>query len=164
MVQMLHSRTQLTTIHKAWAHANINTNEQANQRAKMGHNHDHKATRAPHAHANSTHTTFKNIGGTLCRKCQTKPPLDTKGKHIFKNDIKRNLRLLANKIHELHKWLRNSNIDNELSNELWENLTITDKQKTYPIKYWTICGLRSQTNLLWCRSPPLENMPYLHLI
>jgi hypothetical protein len=66
-----------------------------------------------------------------------KGPIRHLGKQIVKHDKGHNLVFIANQTHQLHKWLENDNIDKVLSNELWTNPTVTDKQKTCMIKLQT---------------------------
>ena len=53
-VAMLHSCTQITTIHKVKAHASIHGHEQANTLAKIGCELDHRDTVMPYDHAHPT--------------------------------------------------------------------------------------------------------------
>jgi ribonuclease HI len=75
---MLQSHTQITTLHKVKAHANINYgNEQADTLAKIGCELD---IETPQCHMNMHtlhHTTSKKTGGIQCKKHQTKALLDT---------------------------------------------------------------------------------------
>jgi hypothetical protein len=83
-------------------------------------------------------TTYKKIGGTQCKKhAPDKDPIRHLGKYILKYDKRHNLEIIANQIHQLHKWLNNQDIDKILSNEFWNNPTITDKQKTCLVKFRT---------------------------
>ena len=64
-----------------------------------------------------------------------KGPIRHLGMHIVIHGKGHNLAIIANKTHQLHKWLENDNIDKVLSNELWINPTVTDKQTTCLIKF-----------------------------
>ena len=64
-----------------------------------------------------------------------KGPIRHLGKHVLKYDKNHNLEVIANQTHQLHKWLENKDIDKTLSNNLWKNPSITNKQKTYLIKF-----------------------------
>ena len=59
------------------------------------------------------------------------------GKCITKYDKKHNLALIATQTHQLHKWFDNKNIDKALSNDFWNNLVITNKQKICLVKFRT---------------------------
>lgn len=50
---------------------------------------------------------------------------------ILKHDNEHNLATIANQTHQLHKWLENDRIDEPLSNDLWANSNVTDKQKKH---------------------------------
>ena len=54
MTTMLQSRTQITTLHKVKAHANVNGNVQANTLTKIGCELDHRDAAMRHEHAHPT--------------------------------------------------------------------------------------------------------------
>ena len=58
-------------------------------------------------------------------------------KHIIKYDIIKNLEPMVTQTPNIYKWTSNVDIDKELLNELWNNLNITDKQKSCLIKFRT---------------------------
>ena len=66
-----------------------------------------------------------------------KGPIRHLSKYILKHDKKHNLTIMASQTHQLHKWLDNKDIDKNLSNDFWNNPTITNKQKTCLIKFRT---------------------------
>ena len=51
------------------------------------------------------------------------------GKHILKHHKGHNLAIISCQTHQLHKWLKNVDIDKILSNDLWTNLVVMDKPK-----------------------------------
>ena len=59
MVEMLQNRTQITTLHKVCAHANIEGNEKANELAKLGRVKDHQGSKHPYEHAHATPFYFQ---------------------------------------------------------------------------------------------------------
>lgn len=140
---VLQSHTQITTLLKVRAHANIDGNEQADKLAKRGCKLDHNIAIEAYVHAHPPPTTSKKSGGTLCLKHQTKAHRKTYAqidhrhleKHILKYDKNHNLGLLADPTHQIYKWLGNTNINKELSNDLCKNSAITNKQRTYHIKF-----------------------------
>ena len=83
------------------------------------------------------HTTSKKDGGTQCKKHHTRAPYNTLANTSLNMTKKHNLALIATQTHQLHKWLDNKDIDKALSNDFWNNPTITDKQKTCLIKFRT---------------------------
>jgi hypothetical protein len=58
-------------------------------------------------------------------------------KQIIKHDRINNLETMAIQTPNICKWTCNADIDKELSNEFWNNPTITDKQKSCLIKFRT---------------------------
>ena len=59
MINMLISRTQITTLHKIKAHANINGNEHAYTLAKRGRKLDDGDVATPYEHAHPTPYYFQ---------------------------------------------------------------------------------------------------------
>jgi hypothetical protein len=66
-----------------------------------------------------------------------KGPVRFLEKQIIEYDIINNLDIMALQTPNICKWTCNANIDKELSNEFWNNHTITDKQKSCLIKFRT---------------------------
>jgi hypothetical protein len=66
-----------------------------------------------------------------------KGPVRFLEKQIIKYDRENNLENMAAQTPNTYKWIGNTDIDNELSNEFWENPKITDKQKSCLIKFRT---------------------------
>ena len=58
MIKMLISRTQITTLHKTIAHANINGNEHADTLAKLGVN-NQRDVATPYKHTHPTPYYFQ---------------------------------------------------------------------------------------------------------
>ena len=75
---------------------------------------------------------WHSMQGTL-----DKGPIRHLGKYILKHDKGLNLTIMASQTHQLHKWFENKDIDKILSNDLWTNPAITDKQKTCFIEFRT---------------------------
>ena len=72
MVRMLQIRTQITTLHKVRAHANISGNEQADKLDKLGCTLDHQNAIEIHEHAHPTPYYLQKTGGTQCKIHQIK--------------------------------------------------------------------------------------------
>ena len=66
-----------------------------------------------------------------------KGPVRFLEKQIKKYDRINNLETMAIQTPNICKWTRNEDIDRELSNEIWNNPSITDKQKSCLIKFCT---------------------------
>ena len=66
-----------------------------------------------------------------------KGPIRHLQQYIIKHDKQHNLAIMASQTHQLHKWIANKDIDKALSNDFWNNPTITDKQKTCLVKFRT---------------------------
>ena len=113
---MLQSRTQITTLHKVKAHANINGNEQAETLAKIGCELDHKDVVMPHKHAHSTPYYLQKDWWHSMQETPDKGPIRHLGKQVLKYDKKYNLEVIANQTHRLHKWLENKDIDKTFNN------------------------------------------------
>jgi hypothetical protein len=65
-----------------------------------------------------------------------KGPIRHLGKYVLKYDKSHNLEIIAHQTHQSHKWLDNKDIEKILSNDFWENPTITDKRRTCLVKFW----------------------------
>jgi ribonuclease HI len=87
MTTMLQSRTQITTLHKVKAHANMNGNEQANTLAKIGCELDHKDV-MPHEHAHPTPYYLQKDWWHSMQETPDKGPIKHLGKHVLKYDKK----------------------------------------------------------------------------
>ena len=66
-----------------------------------------------------------------------KGPIRHLGKYILKYDKHHNLTIIATQTHQLHKWLDNKDIDKVMSNDFWNKLIITNKQKICLVKFRT---------------------------
>ena len=53
--------------------------------------------------------------------------LNNTHKITLKYDKKHNLEIIANQTHQLHKWLKNKDIDKTISNNSWTNPSMMDK-------------------------------------
>ena len=91
----------------------------------------------PHEHAHPTPYYLQKDWWHSMQETPDKGPIRHLGKHVLKHDKKHNLEIIANQIHQLHKWLENKDIDKTLSNNFWTNPSITDKQKTCLVKFQT---------------------------
>ena len=132
---MLQTRTQTTTLHKVKARANISGNEQADKLAKLGCTLHHTNAVETYEHAHPTpYYLHKNWWHSM-QATPYKGPIRHLQQYIIKHDKKRNLTIMASQTHQLHKWLANNDIDKALSNDFWNNPTITDKQKTCLVKF-----------------------------
>ena len=58
-----------------------------------------------------------------------KGPIRFLEKHIIKQDRKNNLEIVATLFSNKEKWIANKDIDNQLSNDFWTNMSITNSQK-----------------------------------
>ena len=66
-----------------------------------------------------------------------KGPVRFLEKQIKKYDRENNLATMATQTPNTCKWTENIDIDKQLSNEFWDNPSITDKQKSCLIKFCT---------------------------
>ena len=138
MVEMLKKRTQPTTIYKVKAHAKINGNEHADQLAKEGTmKRNYQFAANPHEFAHTTPYYFQKDTWPGRNKRPDKGPVRCLEEYIKKYDRKNNLEILAEDFPNINKWTTNSIIDNEMSNDFWNNLEITDSQKTSILKFRT---------------------------
>ena len=137
MIIMLQSRTQITTLHKVKAHANINGNEQADTLAKIGCEFDHRDAVMPHEHAHPSPCYLQKDWWHSMQETPNKGPIRHLGKHVLRYDKKHTLEVIANQTHQPHKWLKNKNINKTLSNNFWTNPSIIDKQKKCLVKFQT---------------------------
>ena len=135
MVQMLQSRTQITTLHKVRAHANIDGNEQADKLAKEGREKSHKNAKDPYEHAHATPYYFQKEDWPSKDNTPDKGPVRFLGKYLEKQDTHNDLDTISENFPNIEKWTGNNNIDNELSTNLWKNPAISDSQITCLIKF-----------------------------
>ena len=117
MTRMLIYRTQITTLHKIKAHTNISGNEHPYALAKHERELDHINAATPLEHTHPTSYYFQKDWWHFMRETPDKGPIRHLGKHIVKHDKGHNLAIIANQTHQLHKWLKNNNIDKVLSND-----------------------------------------------
>ena len=150
MTTMLQSRTQITTLHKVKARANINGNEQVDTLAKLGCGLDHRDAAMPHEHAHPTPYYLQKDWWHSMQETPDKGPIRHLGKYVLKYDKNHNLEVIANQTHQLHKWLENKDIDKTLSNNFWKNPSIMDKQNNMLNQNpnGTVYGPRPQATLL----------------
>ena len=74
IVEMLQNRTQLTTLHKVRAHANIDGNEKADELAKLGRVKDHRVAKHPYEHPHATPFYFQRDDWPSMAATPTKAP------------------------------------------------------------------------------------------
>ena len=77
IVDMLQNCTQLTTLHKVRAHANIDGNEKADEPAKLRRVKDHQEAKHPYEHAMVPPFTSKKMIGLPWPPPWTKAPFDS---------------------------------------------------------------------------------------
>ena len=143
MVEMLQNRTQLTTLHKVCAHANIDGNEKADELAKLGRIKDHRVAKHPYEHAHATPFYFQKDDWPSMAATFDKGPIRFLDKYLKKLDLSNNLEPIENQIPNVQKWTSDANIDSKLSTNFWKNPTITDSQKlassnSAPNNIWAI--------------------------
>ena len=88
MSTMLQSCTQITTVHKVRAHANINGNEQAYTLAKIGCEPDHRDVAMPHEHARPTPYYLQRDWWHSMQETPNKGVIRHLRKHVLKYDRK----------------------------------------------------------------------------
>ena len=126
IAKLLQQRTQLTTLYKVRAHANIVGNEKADELAKEGREKGHSDAMNPRKFAHSTPYYYQKDWWNSMDETPNKGPIRFLEKHIIKHDGKYNLEIIATDFPNIDKWITNEDIDNELSNEYWTNKHITD--------------------------------------
>jgi ribonuclease HI len=137
MVQMLQSRIYPTKLHKVRAHVNIEGNEKADELAKEGRDKEHKNDKHNYEHAHTTPYYYQRNEWPSMDETPDKGPIRFLAKYLKRHDLNNNLTEIAENFPNIEKWTGNRNIDNELSNNFWENPIIIDSQKTCLIKFWT---------------------------
>ena len=137
IVKMLQIRTEVTTLHKVRAHANITGNEQADKLAKQGCTLEHRNAAEIYEHAHPTPYYLQKNWWHSMHETPYKGPIRHLGKYTLKHDKTRNLTIIATQTHQLHKWLTNKDIDKTLSNDFWNHPAITDKQISCLVKFRT---------------------------
>ena len=137
MVQILQNRTQPITLYKVTAHVNIEGNEKVNKLAKEELELEHMIATHSYEHAHATPYYYQKDVWASMVDVPYKGPVRFLEKQIFKYDRENNLAIMAIQTLNTCKWTENADIDKELSNEFWENPSITDKQKSCLIKFRT---------------------------
>ena len=135
MVQLLQNQSQPITLYKVKAHVNIDGNEQADKLAKEGLDLTHRSAKHPYEHAHATPYYYQKDEWPSMIDTPDKGPVIFLETQIKKYDRINNLENLATQTPNIYKWTGNEDIDKELSNEFWNNPTITDKQKSRLIKF-----------------------------
>ena len=95
----------------------------------------HRSAIHPYEHAHAT--PYQKDEWPSMMDTPDKGPVRFLEKQIKKIDGINDLENLATQTPNIYKWTGNENIDKELSNEFWNNPTITDKQKSCLIKFRT---------------------------
>ncbi|HYP43255.1 MAG TPA: RNase H family protein [Candidatus Nitrosocosmicus sp.] len=131
---LLQQRTQPTTLYKVRAHAKINGNEKADELAKKGRDEDFYNATLPHEFAHSTPYYFQKDKWPSMEETPYKGPIRFLEKHIIRYNKEHNLTDIARNFPNIDKWVNNTDIENELSNEFWTNKNITNSQKTCLLK------------------------------
>ena len=126
IVKLLQQRTQLTSLYKVQAHANIEGNKKANELAKEGREKEHTDAINPHEFAHFTPYYYQKDWWYPMDETSDKGPIRFLEKHIIKHDRKYNLEIIATKFPIIDKRIANEDIDNELSNEYSTNKHIID--------------------------------------
>jgi hypothetical protein len=137
MVEILQKRTQPITLYKVRAHVNIDSNEKTYKLAKEGLELEHRIATHPYEHAHATPYYYQKDIWVSMEDVLDKGPVRFLEKQIKKYDREMNLAIMATQTPSTCKWTENIEIDNELSNDFWTNLAITDKQKSCLIKFRT---------------------------
>ena len=121
MVEMPQIRTQLTTLHKVRAHANIEGNEKADELAKLGRVKDHREAKHPYEHTHATPFYFQKDDWPSMAATPDKGPICFLDKYLKRLNLSNNLELIENQISNVKKWTSDANIDLELSTNFWKN-------------------------------------------
>ena len=138
MVQLLQNHSQRITLYKVRVHVNIDGNKQADKLTKEGLDLTHRNATHPYEHAHATPYHYQKDKWPSMIDTPNKGPIKLLERQIRKYDIINNLETMAIQTPNICKWTCNENIDVELSNEFWNDPTITDKQKSRIIKICTI--------------------------
>ena len=96
MVEMLQNNTQLTTLHKVRAHANIEGNEKADELAKLGRVKDHREAKHSNEHAHPTPFYFQKDDWPSMAATPDKGPIRFLDKYLKTLDLSNNLEPIEN--------------------------------------------------------------------
>ena len=143
MVELLQQSTQPITLYKVKAHINIDGNEEGDKLAKQGLLQAHRKAEHSHKHAYATTYYFQKDDWPSMMALLDKGPVRILEKQIKKYNKENNLEIMAIQILNICKCTENVDIDNKLSNEFWNNQTITYKQKS--------CINEFQRELTWAK-------------
>ena len=127
---MLQQRTQITTISKVRAHANIEGNEITDRLAKKGRLKQYYHPALPHEHAHSTpYYLQKNYWKGNMARTPYKRPIQHLQRYLIQYDRKYYLAAATiEQFPSISKWIHNKHIHNELSNNFWNNPKISEAQ------------------------------------
>ena len=166
MVQLLQNRSQPITLYKVRAHVNIDGNVQADKLAKDGLDLTPRSATHPYEHAHATPYYYQKDEWPSMIDTPYKHPVGFIEKQIKRCDRINNLETMAIQTPSIYKWTSNDNIDKELSNEFWNNPTITDKQKSCLIKFrtGTYMGQARKQTFFGRQKIPHHHMSYLLFI
>ena len=121
-------------MYKVQAHANIESNEKADELAKEGREKEHIDAINPNEFAHSTSYYYQKDWWHSIDETPHKGLIRFLENHIIKYDRKYNQEIIAIFFPNIDKWIANEDIDNELSNEYWTNKHIIDSQKICLLK------------------------------
>ena len=134
IVELLLQRTQLTTLYKVKAHANIEGNEKVDKLAKIRQERGFYDAIHPHEFAHSTPYYYQRDWWHSMIETPDKGPIQFFEKYLIKYHCRNHLEVATILFPNIHKWITNKDIDNELSNDCWNNKNIIDSQKTCLLK------------------------------
>jgi hypothetical protein len=134
---LLQNCSQPITLYKFRTHVNIDNNKQADKLAKEGLDLAHRSATHPYEHAHATPYYYQKDEWPSMMDTPDKDPVRFLEKKILKYEIINNLEIMAIQTPNICKWTCNAYINKKLSNEFWNNPTITDKQKSCLIKFRT---------------------------
>ena len=105
IVELLQQRTQLSTLYKVRAHANIDGNEKANKLAKIGREKGHYDAIHPHEFAHSTPYYYQKDWWHSMSKTPNKGPIRFLEKNLIKYDQRNHLEIAAILFSNIDKWI-----------------------------------------------------------
>ena len=138
MVDMLCQRTQITSLDKVHAHANIQGNEKADEFAKAQKHLAQPLPFLPHEYAHSIpYYLCKDFWKGKMAKTPYKGPIRHLQGYIKKHTHKYHLEQVVENCPNIKKWTYDPNIDNHLSNNFWNNSKIFEAQIKQLLKFKT---------------------------
>jgi hypothetical protein len=116
IIEMLQSRTKLTSLHKVKAHSNITGNEIVDTLAKNGRHKQHSLPTEPHEFAHSTPYYFHKDEWIGMHYTPYKGPIMNFQRYLIKYTTDNHLIELTRNFPNIHKWTSDTNIDRISSN------------------------------------------------